>query len=93
MTDNPIHMSPDGLPYAASNAAWDRMSDEEKATILSQWTKTWSAGGSCASPTSARSAPAAPAPPKPFDTDDRTIRDNWLPSPSELAGTKFNDWK
>jgi hypothetical protein len=93
MTDNPTRMSPDGLPYAASPAAWDRMSDEEKASILSQWTKTWSAGGSGASPTSARPTIFSPAPPKPFDADDRSIRDDWHPAPEQLIGTKGNDWK
>jgi len=95
MADNQseIIISRDGLPMTKSPAAWDRLPDSEKAALLSQWTKTWSGGGSGASVTSARTT-SMPAPPKIFDDQDRTITaGEWQPSTEQLAGTKGNEWK
>jgi hypothetical protein len=90
---NKIIIGSDGLPRARSVDEFNRLSEEEKAQLLYAHQKTWERGGSGAVPTSARSVPAAPAPPKPFDADDTTIRDDWRPSPEQLLGTKFNEWK
>ena len=88
-----IVIGSDGLPRAQSPHDWDMLPDADKASILAQWTKTWERGGSGASPTSVHSALVAPAVRKPFNADDHSIGDTWRPSPSELEGTKFNDWK
>jgi len=90
-------LTSDGLPIASSKDAWDRMSDEEKATILAAHEKTWRHGGSGAVPTSpGRALAPNPAPPVPpaFDADDRRISgDDWQPSPEQLEGIHSQAWK
>jgi hypothetical protein len=83
----------DGLPRTRTVDEWNRLPDAEKAQILTQWSKTWSMGGSGAVPTSTRIATPPPAPPKAFNADDRSIGDDWHPSPEQLLGTKDNAWK
>jgi hypothetical protein len=95
---NNIVIGKDGLPRTRTVDEWNHLPDAEKAQILTQWSKTWSAGGSGAGPINrTRSSTTMTEAPKVFDVDDHSIgiqsEGRWRPSASELIGTHENDWK
>jgi len=80
-----------GLPVAANEDAWKRMSDQDRARLIAAWNDFWLRPGN-APATSSMSVNFAPIVLEPAVADENPT-DNWRgPEPTAAERASLRDW-